>query len=451
MTESASFVEMGVSRRLEQVVCTRCGCLCDDIRLDVRDGAIVGADRACPLGSEWLLWPRELVPRSFVACREVALKAALDEAARLIAASDAPLLVGLAGISLEAARESLELADACRMAVLPIPELSAADARAGIDAPEFTASLGAVRATADLVIFWRADPLSTHPRHLERYSLEPPLIAGRSRQLVVVDDAAGLAGNATAAQAAATIALAAAGEGFRPDVDVALQLRLIFEKQSELRGAPPDAAAVELARRIESARHTHIFLGIAAGQDAGIRDTLHHLAAGIRQRLHVTVSTLSGPGNESGVRELLTWRCGTPGPIAPLDRKNEIGIVETNPPAATDKQPAWLPGVLTIDSLRTGALCDLLLVVGATRPGDETSPPIDAGEVTRIVIDARPDPGAAVSIVVPGLDPRLRGTIVRGDGIALSLCGNPAQGVEDPLVAILADLRNRVAFAEAAR
>ena len=26
---------------------------------------------------------------------------------------------------------------------------------------------------ADLVLFWGADPLATHPRHLERYAAEP--------------------------------------------------------------------------------------------------------------------------------------------------------------------------------------------------------------------------------------------------------------------------------------
>ena len=37
---------------------------------------------------------------------------------------------------------------------------------------ESTCSLGEVRNRADLVIFWGADPATSHPRHFERYSVD---------------------------------------------------------------------------------------------------------------------------------------------------------------------------------------------------------------------------------------------------------------------------------------
>src|SRR5690606_8564559 len=56
---------------------------------------------------------------------------------------------------------------------------------------ESTCSLGEVRNRADLVLFWGANPAESHPRHFERYSIDPigELIPrGRAdRQVIVVD------------------------------------------------------------------------------------------------------------------------------------------------------------------------------------------------------------------------------------------------------------------------
>ncbi len=46
-----------------------------------------------------------------------------------------------------------------------------------------TATLGEIRQRADLVLFWGSDPTTTHPRHLERYSLPN----GKPRKSLVID------------------------------------------------------------------------------------------------------------------------------------------------------------------------------------------------------------------------------------------------------------------------
>ncbi len=56
---------------------------------------------------------------------------------------------------------------------------------------ESTSTLGEVAQRADLVIFWGANPAVSHPRHFERYSLEPRselLPNGRRDRFVVVVD-----------------------------------------------------------------------------------------------------------------------------------------------------------------------------------------------------------------------------------------------------------------------
>jgi formylmethanofuran dehydrogenase subunit B len=56
---------------------------------------------------------------------------------------------------------------------------------------ESTCTLGEVKNRADLVVFWGSDPVVTHPRHLERYSVNPVgrwVPNGRSDRFVVVVD-----------------------------------------------------------------------------------------------------------------------------------------------------------------------------------------------------------------------------------------------------------------------
>ena len=56
---------------------------------------------------------------------------------------------------------------------------------------ESTSTLGEIRNRADLVIFWGVDPFQSHPRHWERYSVDPRgqfVPRGRRDRTVVVVD-----------------------------------------------------------------------------------------------------------------------------------------------------------------------------------------------------------------------------------------------------------------------
>src|SRR6202035_5358119 len=59
------------------------------------------------------------------------------------------------------------------------------------DVGEVSCTLGEVRNRADLVIFWGANPVESHPRHFERYSLLPRgrfIPGGRAERTLVVAD-----------------------------------------------------------------------------------------------------------------------------------------------------------------------------------------------------------------------------------------------------------------------
>ena len=54
-----------------------------------------------------------------------------------------------------------------------------------------SATLGEVKNRADVVVFWGVDPVVTHPRHAERYSVDPPgrfVPEGRAGRTVIVAD-----------------------------------------------------------------------------------------------------------------------------------------------------------------------------------------------------------------------------------------------------------------------
>jgi formylmethanofuran dehydrogenase subunit B len=44
-----------LSHVFEDVACTVCGCVCDDLRVTVQDGRVVRAERACALAEPWWL------------------------------------------------------------------------------------------------------------------------------------------------------------------------------------------------------------------------------------------------------------------------------------------------------------------------------------------------------------------------------------------------------------
>src|SRR3954447_26437121 len=124
----------------------------------------------------------------------MAYDAALAEAAQLLRQARYPVFYGLSRSSTEGQRAAVSLADYLGATVDTTASLCHAPSVMALqEVGESTCSLGEVRNRADLVIYWGADPLRTHPRHLERYAGSPTgefIPRGRAdRTLVVVDSA----------------------------------------------------------------------------------------------------------------------------------------------------------------------------------------------------------------------------------------------------------------------
>ena len=124
--------------------------------------------------------------------RPVETEEAIGRAVATLAGSRAPVVWGLTRTTTETVRAALELADALgARVVLDRSNQELGRVAAFQEQGRVTATLGEVKNRADLVIFWGADPLTTHPRHWERYSVEPPgrfVPEGRAGRTVVVVD-----------------------------------------------------------------------------------------------------------------------------------------------------------------------------------------------------------------------------------------------------------------------
>ena len=355
--------------QVEGAVCPACSCLCDDITLAVMNGRVTESVNACERGKEQLANLGDVRG-------EFRLDGAVVSATEILARlSDAraPLVVLGPDVSLEAAREAARFASQRSLPIVSTEQLADDTDRLGLDAPEITATLGEIRSSADVVIFWECDPETTHPRHLERYSRDPALRTGSPRQVIVVDSVERLATNATAAQVDEVIEITSD----RTNVDLIVDARL----------GPSSGESERLLAAIRSARHVQVFVGDGAFADAAVRDSLFAWAATMRDERLMTVSALGKTGNLRGVREVMSWveAPDTPG----------LGL----------------------------EFADLVYTIGAAD------------------LDVPPN-ASHLELVSSGLDPRTNATVVRGDGVFLTLCGRDFAGCEDPAARALRELRS---------
>ncbi|HET6884141.1 MAG TPA: formylmethanofuran dehydrogenase subunit B, partial [Pirellulales bacterium] len=97
---------------VDAFACTACGCVCDDLRLTVRGGQIVAAERACRIAEPWLLSQYSYTgPAAEIDGRPASLAEALDRSVEILRSADYPLVYGLAQSSTEGQRAAVSLAE----------------------------------------------------------------------------------------------------------------------------------------------------------------------------------------------------------------------------------------------------------------------------------------------------------------------------------------------------
>jgi formylmethanofuran dehydrogenase subunit B len=302
---------------IADVTCVACGCLCDDITVRVRGGRLVETRNACEIGRAWFLKARNAggAIAAIVEGKPVSLEQALDRAVEVLAAAHAPVVLGLTRTTLEAQREAVALADRLGAFVglghsaTAAPEIQAV-ARAG----SVSATLGEVKNRADVVVFWHADPIVTHPRHWEHYSVAPAgrfVPEGRRGRTVLVADSQH---TATAERADHFL-----------KISEAAQSETLWAIRALIQGIHLDPAHVERstgvafedlrawADRLPRARYGAFFHGdnLARNGAAAIEAALA-LVRDLNSTTRFVALSLGGPWNPKGAEAVLTWQTGYP-------------------------------------------------------------------------------------------------------------------------------------------
>jgi formylmethanofuran dehydrogenase subunit B len=397
---------------VENVACTACGCVCDDLRLTVGGWRIVATERACPLAEPWLRAQHSAEGAAAeIEGRPVSADEALARSADLLRESCYPLVYGLSQSTTAGQQAAVALAE--RLGAIIDTTASVCHAPSVLaqqQVGQVTCTLGEVRNRAEVVVFWGSDPLLTHPRHWERYSVSASgrfVPRGRVDRFVVVADTT-------------RTASADAADLFLP-VEPDRHFEALHGLHALVRGALPEAGGcvgaagtllAELARRLQQCRCGVIFFGVGLARGAA-----GHVNVQALLRL---VTDLNGngrrwdamrmrvQGNVVGADTVLAWQTGYPFAVNlargyPRYNPNEfsvLGLLERQ-----EVDACVLVGTETLDWLPQAALEHLRRIPTVI---------LDPAERQTAF-----SPTVRFRVGTPGID--LSGTAYRMDGVPIPL------------------------------
>jgi formylmethanofuran dehydrogenase subunit B len=304
------FVEL-----FEHIACTVCGCVCDDLRIIVQDGRISACEGACGLAEPWFLAQESRRPPiAIIKSRPVPLEAAVAGAADILRAASSPLIYGMSRSSTDGQRATVALGERIGATIDTTASLCHATSVMAIqEVGESTCTLGEVKNRADLVIFWGSNPVESHPRHLERYSLVPHgryIPGGRTDRTLVVAD---VKPTATTEEA----------DFFLP-VEPGKDFEALTALRSLVRGAPMEGGSATgaplhllqaLAQRMKACRYGVVFFGLGLSMTGHGQHNVEALLLLVRDLNEFTrfcARRMRVPGDVTGADTVLTWQTGYP-------------------------------------------------------------------------------------------------------------------------------------------
>jgi formylmethanofuran dehydrogenase subunit B len=301
--------------QFRNVACTVCGCVCDDLRVTVDQQRVIRAEGACKLAEPWFLEQGSRQPPvAQIDGHAAPLEEGIARAADLLRAAKSPLVYGLSRSSTEGQRAAIALAEQVGATIDTTASLCHAPSVMAIqEVGEVTCTLGEVSNRADLVIFWGVNPVESHPRHMERYSLFPNgrfVPRGRAdRTLIVVD-----------VKPTATTEIA--------DIYVPVERGRDFEMmtilRSLIRGVPvsregaagmPMSLLADVAQRMRSCRYGVVFFGLGLSMTGGGQHNVEALLLLVRdlnQYTRFCARRMRIPGDVTGADMVLAWQTGFP-------------------------------------------------------------------------------------------------------------------------------------------
>lgn len=308
-------MESTASTVVENVACTGCGCVCDDLRLTVRGGRIARAERACPMAEQWLLaQDASADARAEAEGQRITVEAAIERSAQLLRSASLPLVYGLSQSTTAGQQAAVALAEHLGGIIDTTASLChAPSVMAQQEVGKVTCTLGEIRNRADVVLFWGSDPINTHPRHWERYSVDAMgrhVPRGRADRFVVVADVT----RTDSANAADMYLPIEPGHHFEALFTLHALIRGAISDAGEHAGAPAPLLP-ELSMRMKAARCGVIFFGVDLARGDGGHcnvQALLRLVADLNAHGRWFAMRMRVQGNVVGADTVLAWQTGYP-------------------------------------------------------------------------------------------------------------------------------------------
>jgi len=371
--------------------CPFCPLLCDGFALAARpDGALTLQGSDCPRAAQALQRfaapPQSAGP--LIDGVPAPLEAALDAAARVLAASRQPLIAGL-GTDVAGARALYPLA----CATGAISDHALGDAllhtqRSLQDRGQFTTTIAEVRNRADVIVCFGGSPREALPEIWRRLGIGEALVAQREVAFVGAPADSALAGLAGITTSSVT-------EGG----DLYDQIALLAAAVAQRRAAVPPSIAA-LAERLRAARYAVlVFEGARlSAQGALIVESLNNVVTTLNRTTRAGMLPLVGADGSAAVNQVHAWLSGLP----LRSRAGPLGL-EHEP---LRWRAASLLGDTAVDAL-------LWVASFGTEPA---RPPAD---VPTIVLGgpgvAAPAKGVYIPVATPGIG--ALGHLFRTDGV----------------------------------
>ncbi|MDD1711290.1 MAG: formylmethanofuran dehydrogenase subunit B [Methanoregulaceae archaeon] len=398
--------------KIEDVVCTFCGCLCDDLVVEVDGRRVVSVENGCTLANEKFMGDHRLqspIRRNGKGWEHISYDDAIRETAEILCDADRPILYGWSGTHGEAQSIGIHLAELLGALVDNTSTVCHGPSILAIqEVGHPGCTLGQVKNRADVVVYWGTNPIDAHPRHMSRYTTFADGFflkeAFRDRRLIVVD----VRKTESANIADEFITIEPGG-----DYAVLSALRAIVRGKREI--IPPSVSGVSreqlfrVADLLLSAKFGAIFFGLgltmSPGKYKNVRNAIE-LTEELSRHTKYTISPMRGHWNVYGSNEVFTWITGYPYAV-----DFARGIAFYNPGETT-----------SVDVLRRKE-CDACLVVGSD-PGAHF-PKACAEHLARIpTIQIDPHTNATthlsriqIPVAVTGID--AEGTAYRMDGVPI--------------------------------
>ena len=421
----------------EDVLCSFCGCLCDDITVDVEDDQIKRVRHACRLGASKIMGHERLkapMIREKGELKEVGYQEAYDRAAQILLRAKKPLLYGWASTVCEAHKKGILLAEEVGGILDTTATVCHGPSVIGIEEKGLPgATLGQVKNRADTIVFWGCNPAEAHPRHSLRYSSN---VCGRftpegrsGRKIIVVD----VRQTRTAKNADMSVII-------RPgcDYEVISALRMLVAGKGDLSpdvvGGVPKEDLAKLADMLKSAKFGAIFFGLGITHSRGRYKNIDNalsLVTELNAHTKFVIMPMRGHYNVAGIGQALAWSSGFPMSVD-----------------YTRGMPYFSPGETAACDVLAKKDADAALIIAADAASNFPRATVEAlAEIPVIQIDPYENPTTLLSdVVIPSAiaGVEAEGTAYRMDGLALrmkKLISSAYPSDEEILTGILESVR----------